>query len=136
MTSVQETIPEGLRPEVEATLAWFNRGEDVAFEVTGMLPGVAYAMLLGTPFPGEVGIDTSTVLPTPTGLTLWVNLNLFGAPGVADASGNATFPVPLAGVTSLIGASFFAQAFQLDVGLPFAIPYAATRAIKWTIGSF
>ena len=42
MTTVQETIPEGLRPEVEATLAWFNRGEDVAFEVTGILdPEVA-----------------------------------------------------------------------------------------------
>ncbi len=37
MTTVQETIPEGLRPDVEATLAWFNRREDVAFEVTGIL---------------------------------------------------------------------------------------------------
>jgi hypothetical protein len=42
MTHVQETIPEGLRPEVEATLAWFNLREDVAFEVTGILdPEVA-----------------------------------------------------------------------------------------------
>jgi hypothetical protein len=37
MTTVQEKIPEGLRPDVEATLAWFNRREDVAFEVTGIL---------------------------------------------------------------------------------------------------
>ena len=37
MTTVQETIPEILRPEVEAALAWFNRGEDVAFEVTGIV---------------------------------------------------------------------------------------------------
>ncbi len=42
MTTVQETIPDGLRPDVEATLAWFNRREDVAFEVTGILdPEVA-----------------------------------------------------------------------------------------------
>ena len=37
MTTVQETIPEGLRPDVEATLAWFNGREDVTFEVTGIL---------------------------------------------------------------------------------------------------
>ncbi len=37
MTTVQETVPEVLRPEVEAALAWFNRGEDVAFEVTGIV---------------------------------------------------------------------------------------------------
>ena len=37
MTTVQETIPEGLRHDVEAALAWFNRREDVAFEVTGIL---------------------------------------------------------------------------------------------------
>ena len=37
MTTVQETIPEGLRPDVEATLAWFNRRQDVAFEVTGIV---------------------------------------------------------------------------------------------------
>ncbi len=42
MTTVQETIPEGLRHDVDAALAWFNRGEDVAFEVTGILdPEVA-----------------------------------------------------------------------------------------------
>jgi len=37
VTRVQETIPEGLRRDVEATLAWFNRRENVAFEVTGIL---------------------------------------------------------------------------------------------------
>ena len=37
MTNVQETIPEALRPEVEAALAWLNRREHVAFEVTGIL---------------------------------------------------------------------------------------------------
>lgn len=42
--TVQESIPEGLRPEVDAALAWFNRHEDVAFEVTGILdPEVALA---------------------------------------------------------------------------------------------
>ena len=44
MTTVQETIPEGLRPDVEAALAWFNRRQEVAFEVTGILdPEVALA---------------------------------------------------------------------------------------------
>ena len=37
MTTVEETIPEGLRPEVDAAVAWFNGREDVAFEVTGIL---------------------------------------------------------------------------------------------------
>ncbi len=37
MTTVQETIPEGLRSDVDATLAWFNGREEVAFEVTGIL---------------------------------------------------------------------------------------------------
>ncbi len=44
MPNVQETIPEALRPEVDAALAWFNRQQDVAFEVTGILdPEVALA---------------------------------------------------------------------------------------------
>ncbi len=37
MPVVEESIPEALRPAVEASLAWFNRQEDVAFEVTGIL---------------------------------------------------------------------------------------------------
>lgn len=37
MTTVEETIPDALQPEVEAALAWFNQSEDVAFEVTGIL---------------------------------------------------------------------------------------------------
>lgn len=37
MATVQETIPEGLQPHAEAALAWFNRREGVAFEVTGIL---------------------------------------------------------------------------------------------------
>jgi hypothetical protein len=37
MTIVEETIPDALQPEVEAALAWFNRREGVAFEVTGIL---------------------------------------------------------------------------------------------------
>ncbi len=37
MTRVQETIPEALRPEVEAAIAWFNRQETATFEVTGIL---------------------------------------------------------------------------------------------------
>jgi hypothetical protein len=37
MTTVRETIPDALRRDVEAALAWFNRREDVAFEVTGIL---------------------------------------------------------------------------------------------------
>ncbi len=48
MTTVRETIPEGLRPDVEATLAWFNRREDVAFEVTGILDPEAALETAGT----------------------------------------------------------------------------------------
>jgi hypothetical protein len=48
MTTVQETIPEGLRHDVEAALAWFNRREDVAFEVTGILDPEAALEASGT----------------------------------------------------------------------------------------
>ena len=37
MTTVQETIPEDLAPEVEAALTWFNGSQDIAFEVTGIV---------------------------------------------------------------------------------------------------
>lgn len=37
MATVSETIPEPLRPEVDAALAWFNAKQDDAFEVTGIL---------------------------------------------------------------------------------------------------
>ena len=36
MTTVRETIPDDLVPEVEAALAWFNHRRDIAFEVTGI----------------------------------------------------------------------------------------------------
>ena len=48
MTTVHETIPEGLRHDVEATLVWFNRREDVAFEVTGILDPEAALEASGT----------------------------------------------------------------------------------------
>ena len=35
--TVQEKIPESLRPEVEAALEWFNRQQESLFEVTGIL---------------------------------------------------------------------------------------------------
>jgi hypothetical protein len=37
MTTVRETIPDDLVPEVEAALAWFNHRRDIAFEVTGIV---------------------------------------------------------------------------------------------------
>ena len=45
MTRVQETIPEGLKPQVDAALRWFNQREDVTFEATGIVdPDEALAM--------------------------------------------------------------------------------------------
>jgi hypothetical protein len=42
MSTVSETIPEALRPDVDAALEWFNRDQPVPFEVTGILdPDVA-----------------------------------------------------------------------------------------------
>lgn len=41
MPTVQETIPEPLRPEVDAALAWWNDREEVAFEATGILDAQA-----------------------------------------------------------------------------------------------
>jgi hypothetical protein len=37
MTAVHETIPDALKPDVAAALSWFNRTQDVSFEVTGIL---------------------------------------------------------------------------------------------------
>ncbi len=37
MATVSETIPETLRPRVDAALAWFNASEEAGFEVTGIL---------------------------------------------------------------------------------------------------
>ena len=37
MPVVEESIPEALRPEVAASLAWFNGQEDVSFEVTAIV---------------------------------------------------------------------------------------------------
>jgi hypothetical protein len=37
MPTVSETIPEALQPDVDAALEWFNREQEVPFEVTGIL---------------------------------------------------------------------------------------------------
>jgi hypothetical protein len=37
MPVVEESIPEALETEVDASLAWFNAQEDMAFEVTGIV---------------------------------------------------------------------------------------------------
>jgi hypothetical protein len=42
MSTVSETIPAALRPDVDAALEWFNRDQAIPFEVTGILdPDVA-----------------------------------------------------------------------------------------------
>ena len=44
MSTVSETIPEALQPDVDAALEWFNRDQPIPFEVTGILdPDVAIA---------------------------------------------------------------------------------------------
>ena len=44
MSTVSETIPSALQPDVEAALEWFNRDEAIPFEVTGILdPDAALA---------------------------------------------------------------------------------------------
>jgi hypothetical protein len=37
MAKVSDTIPEGLQPEVDAAINWFNKRQDNAFEVTGIV---------------------------------------------------------------------------------------------------
>ena len=37
MARVQETIPDELRPHVDAAVAWFNQREDVTFQPTGIV---------------------------------------------------------------------------------------------------
>ena len=37
MAKVSDTVPEGLQPEVDAAINWFNKRQDNAFEVTGIV---------------------------------------------------------------------------------------------------
>lgn len=37
MSTVSETIPAALQPDVDAALVWFNRDQVIPFEVTGIL---------------------------------------------------------------------------------------------------
>jgi len=37
MPTVSESIPAALQPDVDAALAWFNRDQEIPFEVTGIL---------------------------------------------------------------------------------------------------
>jgi hypothetical protein len=37
MSTVSETIPSALQPDVDAALEWFNRDQAIPFEVTGIL---------------------------------------------------------------------------------------------------
>ncbi len=41
MPTVSETIPDALRPPVDAALRWFNARENAEFEVTGILDAEA-----------------------------------------------------------------------------------------------
>ena len=43
MTTVLDTIPEHLQPEIEAALSWFNTREGSDFEVTGIVDPPASA---------------------------------------------------------------------------------------------
>jgi len=37
MSTVSETIPAALQPDVDAALVWFNRDQTIPFEVTGII---------------------------------------------------------------------------------------------------
>lgn len=37
MANVSDTIPERLQPEVDAAISWFNKQQNDAFEVTGIV---------------------------------------------------------------------------------------------------
>lgn len=37
MSTVSESIPAALQPDVDAALEWFNRNQETPFEVTGIL---------------------------------------------------------------------------------------------------
>ncbi len=125
-------------PQIGVTGLPYLGNSGFGYSFSGLLPNATYNVLLGTGFAGDIGIDVSSVLvgAVPAGLTLWVNLNILGAPATSDASGNGTFPVPLSGGAQLIGLELFGQGFQLDGGLGVPIPFSATKAVKFTIGNF
>ena len=63
MSTVSETIPVPLQPDVDAALEWFNRDQAIPFEVTGILDPDAAPNLAGT--IEAVGEDLSRQAVTP-----------------------------------------------------------------------
>jgi hypothetical protein len=106
---------------------------DSAFAITvsGLIPG-------GAPFAGIV-LDTGTSLPgipipgAPPSALLYVSPTIVTI-GFADASGNASFGIPLPCNQALMGKSLLAQGFDWDATLGFSLPVAMSPALILTLG--
>jgi hypothetical protein len=99
MTTVQETIPEALRSDVDAALAWFNGRETVAFDVTGILdPDVALeaagARELRLVLCGGDRCEQRSFRVTARGDGYDVSLLEDAAPAVADGQAPAELDPP------------------------------------------
>jgi hypothetical protein len=87
----------------------------VALDVGALLPGV--------PVPGGA----------PT-LALYANPAFVGT-ALNSATGTAAFALPLPAVNALIGTPVAAQYFDVDAGLPYALPLGSSRGCQIVLGN-
>lgn len=105
---------------------------NAAFQITGagMIPGGISllaldvgALLPGVPVPGAQPSLLLYASPTFVGAVL-------NTPG-----GTSTFPFPVPPVNVLAGTNVAAQWFDLDVALPFALPFGSSRGCQLLLGN-
>ncbi len=159
MTTVSETIPEALQPEVDAALGWWNGEQDTPFEVTGILDPEATIASRG-PRDGRVLYRWRSVpsrknvggaVARPTAEHVWTSIEcaLDEAPGAADVALDADPPLDRANIpwplfaSLLIANGWFVEprAFeqrQTGPSVPRRIAVAFARlfgfAAFWTLG--
>jgi hypothetical protein len=87
----------------------------VALDLAPLLPGL--------PVPGTQPALLLYAFPTTT-------VTVFNTPG-----GTGTLPLPIPGTNSLIGTTISTQWFDLDITLPFALPFGSSRGCQIVIGN-
>jgi hypothetical protein len=114
MTTVVESVPEELRPEVEAALAWLNAERGADYEVTGVVDPEATVAARAADGSGEESYELGLVLcqedrclreqlvlrPIGSGF----DVSLVVAPGLAGAKGDTARLAPPATLDPRAGA--------------------------------
>jgi len=97
---------------------------------TGLIPGGISLLVL----------DTGVLLPgipvpgTPPNVLLYV-APTFVATVLNTALGSGVFPFPMPPVNALAGTPLAAQFFDLDLALPYALPFGSSRGCQMVLGN-